>query len=120
MTEFAKVVRVDSLLEIGPYTFLDQDDAVINLTSDFVAVSVRCDLKRKGALDIVEPATFVSQAGGTAHVALYTFTDPGIWMAQFVCTNAGGQELEGDPIIFNVVENVDDLIAGRLDEVLEN
>src|SRR5688572_7231449 len=99
--KFNDPVNVNMPVEIGPYTFLDRDtELAIDMTSDFVATSVNCQLKRQRAVYATVAGTWDDQDGGIAHVASYTFTATGVWMYQFYATNASGEKLWGRPVQF--------------------
>ena len=99
---------------LGVYTFTESNTgAVIPLDTTFVATSVSCEVKRvgdewDGASDIVA-GSIVSATAGTVKVASHTFTQIGYWSYQFYCTNAGGDKLWGEPVVFYVVKNVENL-----------
>jgi hypothetical protein len=119
-------VYINMPICIGPFTFRNKlTGQIINLTSDFVAVSVRCDVKRKGTptADANMPApppapqnenvyttmaaVFVNQAAGVVQVPSYTFTQVGDeWEYQFVAINASGVQLQGEPVTFRTIPNV--------------
>lgn len=105
-TRFERAVRAESKVEIGTYTFTDQDGAAVDLSG---YTTVKCDIKRQGATFTTLDATFESKPAGTVHVATYEFTTAGNWVAQFVCDKGEATELYGDPLAFRVVENVKDL-----------
>lgn len=116
--KYTKPVRVNMPVIVGVYTFTDANDStVINLSTEFVATAVYCEIKRKG--DAYSGATvltgaIVSAAAGTVHVTSHTFTTAGIWTYQFYCTNAGGDKLWGEPVQFNVYGNVPQLTTNEL------
>lgn len=112
--KYTKAVRQDTPQDLA-YTFKKPNGDIIDLT---VYVSVRVDFKLKGEEFTSENASFVSPKTGGQVVAdtPFAFPESGRWMAQFVCEDAGGKELSGEPIFFQVVKNVDD---ADLDEVLD-
>lgn len=47
--EFDGTIRINMPVRIGIYAFVDMNTgAVIDLTTDFVATAVYCEIKRKG------------------------------------------------------------------------
>lgn len=110
-------VRINMPVEIGPYTFTDRDGVVINLTTDFVAASVSCEIKRKGdaysALTVLS-GSFIVAANGTVHVTSYTHTASGIWTYQFYCVNGSAQKLWGEPVQYEVAGNVPQMDVNTL------
>jgi len=107
-------VRVNQPVKLGVYTFTETNSGEpINLTSDFVATAVYCEIKRIG--DVYDSGTdvlngaLVTPAAGTVQVAAYTFTQIGQWSYQFYCTNSGGSKLWGEPVVFQVVKNTENL-----------
>ena len=97
------------------YTYRDQNKSIINLlnlsspASQPYTNSVFCELRLPGQAVITVAGTFISQSGGVvATAAQYVFTIPGAWEAQFYCTDAAGNRLYGEPILFTVAKNQDD------------
>lgn len=106
-------IRADQAVTIGPYTFKDRDTKeVINLATTFIVTAVYCDIKRKG--DAYSAGTRLTGAvlvagDGTVRVVSHAFDTPGTWTYQFICENAGGAELIGEPVEFTVAKNTRDL-----------
>ena len=112
MITLTRPVRINMPVKIGVYTFTDQDGTVINLTTDFVAVSVSCELKLYGAAYSTVSGSLVSSGTtGQVQVASNTFTVEGSWTYQFYCVNGAGAKLWGEPVRFDAAENVEDLGA---------
>lgn len=112
--QFIYPVRVNQPVKLGVYTFTESNTGEpIDLTAQFVAVSVNCEIKRIG--DVYDAGTdvltgaFVTAAAGTVQVASYTFTQIGQWSYQFYCTDSGGNKLWGEPVVFQVVKNTENL-----------
>lgn len=114
MIKLTDKVRLNMPIQIGIYTFKDQDAAVIDLSS---YTSVSCQLKCQGQVYATQTASFVSKPAGTVKLTSYSHTVAGIWMAQFYCTDGSGNKLWGEPIRYEVVENIED---ASLNEVLRD
>lgn len=114
--QYSDPIRVNMPVVIGIYTFMDYNtDEVINLLTDFVAVSVYCQIKKIGdtwdaGVTQVVAGTIVSAAGGTVKVASYEFTSIGRYDYQFYCLNSAGDYLWGEPVLFDVVKNTENLL----------
>ena len=123
--KYQNPVRINMPVEIGPYTFTDENGAIIDLTVNFIAVSISCELKLRGQLYATIVGGIVNGPAGIVNVPSYIFTFPvttpvttsGIWTYQFYALNAGGQKLWGEPVQFFAVGNVED--AG-LNDLLPN
>lgn len=99
-------VRNNTPQQIGPYTFKDQNGNVISLAA---YVSCTLELRQSGLPVVSLSATILTPASnGQVQYASYTFTETGIWQAQFYCTDGSGNKLYGEPLQFRVVENEDD------------
>ena len=97
----------ENVPELVRYTFLDENGAIIDLTS---YVSVALYIKVQGTLYASIVADFLSPTtAGVVQATGVTFTSAGAWAAQFVCTDASGGKLYGEPIGITVVPNVDNL-----------
>ncbi len=113
--QYTDPIRVNMPVTLGIYTFTETNTGlVINLATDFVATAVYCQIKRiDDAWDSVTDTltgAIVSAAGGTVKVASHTFTQIGNWDYQFYCVNAGGDKLWGEPVVFDVVKNTENLL----------
>lgn len=112
MIQWRISVRRNTPQIIGPYTFKDQDEVVIDLTP---YVSVWLLIKHQGELVATLPAVVVSPAtAGQAKVASYTFASVGTWSVQFYAQDGAGNKVFGEPLQLKVVANVDDLTLSQL------
>jgi hypothetical protein len=97
---------------MGPYTFCDQNGSIISLVS---YASAWLELKLQGQLYATISATILSPAtSGQVEVSSYTFTQLGIWMAQFYVQDGIGNKTYGEPVQFTVVANVDDATLNQI------
>ena len=116
--QYDEAIRINMPVTLGIYTFTDaNDDTAIDLTTDFVATAVYCEIKRKG--DAYSAATqlagaFVSAAAGTVKVTSHTHTVAGVWTYQFYCVNASAAKLWGEPVQYVVYGNVPNMATGDL------
>lgn len=102
----AVVVRKNTPQVIGPYQFLDQFGVKIALGS---YVSCQVELRTSGQGVITMAAMISDPTNGFVSLpGTYTFTTTAIWQAQFVCVDALGGKLYGEPLQFRVVNNEDD------------
>jgi hypothetical protein len=110
--QYSKPVRNTTPQQLGPYTFFDENNAVIDLTP---YVSVSCQIKQQGVVYTTVAGTILfPPTAGMVEVSAYTFTSPGIWDVQFICVDGSGNLLPGEPIQVMVVPNVPDLALTQL------
>ncbi len=115
MQVFEGPVRINCAIKLGTYTYRDAATRrTINLEVDFVAVSVECHVKAPGMAYTTETGAFVSKPSGMVHVATYTPTVVGVYQYQFFCIDATGNRLPGEPVQFEVFENIEDASVGEL------
>lgn len=89
------------------YTFHDENDEIIDLTNYTTA---HLEIKAKGTTVSTITANFVSpKTNGEVEYDAYTFTVEGIWLAQFYVQDVSNNKVFGEPILFKVVENLEDL-----------
>ncbi len=108
-------VRVNMPVTLGIYTFTDANTGlVIDLSSDFAATAVYCEVKRIddtwNVMTDTLTGSIVSAVGGTVKVESYEFLIIGQWNYQFYCVNSGGDKLWGEPVVFAVVKNTENLL----------
>jgi hypothetical protein len=110
MIQYRKPIRNNSNQQFS-YTFKDENGSLVDLSS---AVSVYLELKLQGIVFTTVPAVVVSAVAGTVSVASYKLTGLGPWTAQFFAVDFLGTIVPGEPIQFEVVSNVEDLLLDEL------
>lgn len=67
------------------------------------------EVKVVGQAAVTVAGTITDAVAGVVKVDAYTFDTSGVWTAQFFCTDGSGNKLYGEPLQFNVVDNVDNM-----------
>ncbi len=104
MQQFATAVR-DNVPQAFSYVYYDASGAVIPLTS---YTSCTLELKLQGQTWTNTAANITNASAGQVSSAAVLISGVGPWMGQFVCQDADGNLLYGEPVTFEVVENVDE------------
>jgi hypothetical protein len=112
MIQYPIPIRNNTPQKVGPYTFLDQNGNVIDLT---LYASASLEIKQQGFVFATVPATIMAPAtNGQVQVLSYTFVGIGIWDVQFYFTDSSGKNYYGEPLQIRVVANVEDLTLSQL------
>jgi len=113
---FQDPVRLNGIVRLGNYTFMMRSGGrlrAVDLTSDFIAVSVSCQVKPPGLGIVTVAGTILTAKAGIVY-ATYTHTIAGTWQYQFVALDGSGNKLWGEPVQYTVYPNEEDASTNEL------